>query len=229
MSKTAATKTLAVLAASLLLPTLLAWAPLAQAGPVTISQMRNFSASGATIATLAMNEFDGSLGVLTSVALSFDAESSQLNVLTFPCSSTNPERCFFRIGSDSGISLNTFVRGDILLNGSDTDSDINTCRADPGQTVTCSSSVSSRITGGDLSTDANTLALFTDDTGPLDTFDLVFAARSRNTSFFGVARVTYTYEERTAVPEPGTLAGVALGLMALTATARRRGGSRRQG
>jgi hypothetical protein len=57
--------------------------------------------------------------------------------------------------------------------------------------------------------------LFTDDTGPLDTFALIFKAGPSNAAFKGSATVTYSYEERAAVPEPSTLAGVAMGLMAL--------------
>lgn len=230
MSSTIAPKTVAALAGKWLLPALLAWAPLAQAGLVTISQTESFDLPGSTTATLTLNEFDGSVGLLTEVSIVFKATSGNTNEIVIDCSAgTNP--CEGSVGADASASLGRFDVGTISLGGFRQGKGAETeCVVQAGQRKPCRVSVEVQIGGSDTATDAATLALFTDDTGlPLDTFSLVFNARSDNDVFSGSATVTYSYEERVAVPESSTLAGVATGLMALTATARRRGGSRRKG
>lgn len=222
------TVTLKTWVARLLLPALLTWVPVAQAGLLTVQQTRSFNTPGALSATLSLNEFDGSLGVLTAVAVSFSAESSQTFDQLVDCRQ-NQFDCEVFPGLNSRVSLSPFSRGDVQLNGLDSDAFNVPCRVRVGTVFRCTARRVSNISGSDSSTDAVALGLFTDSSGPLDTFDLVFQAGDRNASFFGSATVTYTYEQRAAVAEPGTLAGLALGLMALAATSRRRGAWRRQG
>lgn len=227
MLKTAITKTQAALAA-LLLPALLSWVPVVQAGPLTVQQTQSFNIPGALSATLALNEFDGSLGVLTGVAVSFTAESSQTFDQLVDCRQSRFD-CEVLPGLNSRVSLSLFSRGDIQLSGLDSDAFNVPCRVKAGDVFRCSARRVSNISGSDASTDAVALGLFTDSSGPLGTFDLVFQAGDPNASFFGSATVTYTYEQRATVAEPGTLASLALGLMALAATAGRRGVARRRG
>jgi hypothetical protein len=214
MSKTAVTKTLIALAARLLLPALLAWAPLAQAGQVT--QTRDISSPG----FLTLDEFDGSLGVLQSVSISFDASVSR--TVRYTCTGT--ANCSF--GNTVYLDLVSFSVGTISLVATDNGALSAPCLAG----TNCILVATADIDGSDVADDAQTLALFTDTGSGPDTFDLQFIVQpSGELSFHADATVTYVYEDRAAVPEPSTLAGVALGLMALTATARRRGGSGRKG
>ena len=213
MSKTATTKTLTALAARLLLPALLAWAPLAQAELVT--QTRGISTPG----FVTLDEFDGSLGVLQSVSISFDASVSR--TVRYSCTGTVP--CTF--GNTVYLDLVSFSVGTISLAASDNGALSARCPAG----TNCILVATAHIDGSDVADDAQTLALFTDTGSGPDTFDLQFLVQSSGElSFQAEATVSYVYELRPAVPEPNSLACAAAGLMALAATARRHRAPARQ-
>jgi len=136
MTKSAVTKPWTTLAARLLLPAVLAWVPLAQAGVVTIDQTESFSLGGATSATLRLNEFDGSLGVLTSIAVSFEASSFQSIMEKVDCENS-PSDCSVLVSAASGVSLDPFVSGEIQLSGQDSDTTSLSCRVDAGDVGGC--------------------------------------------------------------------------------------------